>query len=511
MPVERSSNTAATGRDERSAERTLGALAWIVLALTVGPIGTAAFVLGFGHGESPCILCWAQRTGMVLVALTGLFILRYGPRPRYVGFAIVVAAFGVYMALRHSALHLSRDIGQGFSAEILGAHTNTWSLFIFWAAVVVMGVLLMTLRDGQLARRVRDLSRFERVVAWIFLAAVAGNALQAFASTGPPPFVGQSDPVRFSFDPVHWVWSLEEYAPASLGLRGRFAVPRPDSTAFDPDPAHGPFARLASLAQVAPSRRLPPIDGGGAISGLAYDAARDRFVVTTDHAVATFDGALSRPLARVVIDPNFSVDLARFGDIAVLGGGELLAVSENKSYVLLRDDPGADTVASWRYFLVPGPFAEMARGRFATVRAKMAFVRAAAFDAAAGSIWTVSLPNPRSPRLVLSRFDRADLTLSQELLPSIDPASGPALAPGRAIDALSVTAATMHAGRLWAVSAAYSTLVAIDPANGRIVAAWAVPGLRRPAGLAVREGQLLVLGEDGDIATLPVPSVDARP
>ena len=87
----------------------LAALSWIVLALTVGPIGTAAYVLGFLHGESPCILCWAQRTGMVLIALTGLFILRFGPRPRYVGFAVLLGAAGVYMALRHSALHVARD------------------------------------------------------------------------------------------------------------------------------------------------------------------------------------------------------------------------------------------------------------------------------------------------------------------------------------------------------------------------------------------------------------------
>ena len=51
-------------------------LAAAVLALCLGPIGIAAFVLGLGLGESPCVLCWAQRTGMILIALTGLLILR---------------------------------------------------------------------------------------------------------------------------------------------------------------------------------------------------------------------------------------------------------------------------------------------------------------------------------------------------------------------------------------------------------------------------------------------------
>ena len=36
-----------------------------VLALVVGPVGIAVFVLGFVYGDSPCVLCWAQRTGMV--------------------------------------------------------------------------------------------------------------------------------------------------------------------------------------------------------------------------------------------------------------------------------------------------------------------------------------------------------------------------------------------------------------------------------------------------------------
>ena len=107
-----------------------------VLGLVVGPIGIAVFVLGFGLGDSPCVLCWAQRTGMVLIALTGLFVIRFGPRPRYIGLAVLLAGFGLYMGLRHSSLHLWRDVGQGFSAEILGAHTYTWSMFIYWVSVV---------------------------------------------------------------------------------------------------------------------------------------------------------------------------------------------------------------------------------------------------------------------------------------------------------------------------------------------------------------------------------------
>src|SRR5512139_1233253 len=172
-----------------------------VLALVIGPIGIAVFILGFGLGDSPCVLCWAQRTGMVLIALTGLFIIRFGPRPSYIGLAVLQAGFGLYMGLRHSSLHLWRDVGQGFSAEIFGAHTYTWSMFIYWVCVVMMGALLLMLNDGEASSEARRLRPLERVTLWLFLVAAAGNAVQAFASTGPPPYMGQGDPIRFSFNP----------------------------------------------------------------------------------------------------------------------------------------------------------------------------------------------------------------------------------------------------------------------------------------------------------------------
>ena len=53
-----------------------------VLALSIVPVGGAVFVLGFGAGDSPCVMCWEQRIGMIIIALIGLFVLRYGPRPK---------------------------------------------------------------------------------------------------------------------------------------------------------------------------------------------------------------------------------------------------------------------------------------------------------------------------------------------------------------------------------------------------------------------------------------------
>ena len=40
---------------------------------------------------------------------------------------------------------------------------------------------------------------------------VGSNAVQAFISTGPFPYIGQSDPVRFSWNLKESVWSMENW------------------------------------------------------------------------------------------------------------------------------------------------------------------------------------------------------------------------------------------------------------------------------------------------------------
>jgi disulfide bond formation protein DsbB len=475
-------------------------LAVAVLALVAGPIFTAVFVLGFVQGDSPCILCWAQRTGMILVAVTGLFILRYGPRPRYIGLVVLIATWGVYMGIRHSALHVGRDVGQGFSLSILGAHTYTWSFFIFWSTLVLVGGLVAGVKDSQPWRVARQLVPVERVAGWLLLVVVAANAVQAFASTGPPPYVGQSDPVRFSWNPRHWIWSMDEWKPAPIGWRGRFSVPLPDVSGVAVSPAAGPLAAVPAVAM----RPLPPLplSGPDLLTGLAYDAATDRFAVTGQHSITLLSGRHDRVVARVVVDPGYSVDLARFGDVAFLDSHTVMALSENKSYVVVKEGGQRDDPETFRFFLDnPYGFEEVTRGRFATVRARMNYVLALAWDSGRASLYTVAVPHPRSPRLVVSRFDRTDMTSSEEFLPALDPASGLALKNGRSLDEFVVSAAASHDGRLYALSAAYSTLIAIDPLTHSIVAAWALPGVERPVGLAFKSETMYVVDADGRMWT----------
>ena len=484
-------------------------LALAVLAVAVVPVGGAVFVLGFVYGDSPCVMCWEQRVGMALVALVGLFVLRFGARPKYVGLSIVVGAWGVFMGLRHVGMHAARDIGQGFSAEILGAHTYTWSLFIFWVCIVTMGVLLMMLQRGNLDASARTLRPLEKLAMAVFLVVIAGNVVQAFASTGPPPYMGQGDPVRFSFNPKHWVWSLEEWSNLTSldrwSLRGRWAAEKPSLTGVSADPAGSPLADVPVLAIQDQRRLAMPLRG--TVTDIAYDAATDRFLVTTQHGVYILDGGLQKVVRYTVVDPGYSVDLGDFAGAAFLDSRTVMAVGENKSYVVLREDDKADADGNFRYFLESfDRFSEVARSRLGTVRARMMYTMSLAFDPAVKSVYAVTVPNSKSKRLTVSRFDRRDLTLSEEFVPVVKPDAGPTLRDKRSLDEFYVTGAAIEDGRMYAISAAFSTLLTIDLATHAIVAAHAIRGVEHPTGIAIKGEQLYIACDDGRIVTVPKPT-----
>jgi disulfide bond formation protein DsbB len=480
-------------------------LAVAVLVLAIVPIGTAVFVLGFMSGDSPCVMCWEQRTGMALIALTGLFILRYGPRPKYIGLSVLVGAWGLFMGMRHVGMHAARDVGQGFSIEILGAHTYTWALFIYWICIVIMGLLLTMLREPELQAAPRRLRALESAAMIVFLVVVAGNIVQAFASTGPPPYVGQGDPIRFSFNPRHWVWSLEEYSMAPVSLRGRWASETPDVWLANIDPASAPLAGLPALTVKRQARISVPL--AGTVTDLAYDAAGDRFLVTTQQGIYLLDAALGRLLRYTIVDTGFAVDLGRFAGAAFLDPSTVIAVGENKSFVVLKENDKADADRNFRFFLESADrFDEVSRGRFGTVRARMMYTMSAAFDPATASIYTVTVPNTKVKRLVVSRFDRRDMTLSEEFSPALAPDAGVSVAGAkRSLDELYVTGAAVADGKLYAISAAHGVLLTIDLASHAVVAAHRITGLGHPVGLAIRGGELYLADPDGSMRIVDRP------
>ena len=478
-------------------------LAWAVILLTAGPVGIAV-VLGIAFGESPCILCWAQRVSMVLMALAGLFVLRYGPRPRYLGTVVLLGAWGTFMAIRHSALHLARDVGQGFAASFFGAHTYVWSWVIHFVVLVVLAVLLILLRDDSVERGTRELGRTGRFAMGLFMVVVGANAVQAFVSTGPPPFMGQGDPIRFSWNPQNWVWMFRGELRGAVTLRGAWDIPEPDPAHVeaDADPASGPLADVTSLPVQAWEEIAVPLDGR--LTDLARDPATGRFLAVTDrYVVYVLDAALSTVEHRVRLDPMFSVDILAPSGAAFLGD-TLVVGTINKSYLLLRPDPAADEGYEWRHFLeTSGGMSELRRSRFATVRARLMYVSSLAYDRTAHEMVTVSVPSPRQRRMVVSTFDARDFMLASEFLPRLGP--GLALGEKRALAEYVVTGAVVEEGLLYAVSAAYSTLLVIDLASKTVVGAHAIPGIDQPVGLAVRGTELLIAQADGRIAVVARP------
>ena len=121
-------------------EKTFNAILSLSALAIAAVLGVASFYLGFIDKESPCIICWATRMLMIGVVMFAFLIVRYGPKPQYVGWIIFIAVFGMFAGFRHSSGSFAWDIHQGWWAELLGAHTYTWPI------VIQAMVLLFTAR-----------------------------------------------------------------------------------------------------------------------------------------------------------------------------------------------------------------------------------------------------------------------------------------------------------------------------------------------------------------------------
>jgi hypothetical protein len=277
-----------------------------------------------------------------------------------------------------------------------------------------------------------------------------------------------------------------------------WAIDEPSLAGLPSDPGAGPIAN-APVLPVARELKL-----GFALPGvptdLAYDAATAQFLITTEHGVYLADETLTKLNRYTVVDAGFSVDLGRFAGAAFLDKGMVLAVGENKSFVVLEPSDKADAAANFRFFLESfDRFDERARSRFGTVRARTMYVMSAAYDPGSNSVYTVTVPNNKVKRLIVSRFDRNDMTLSEEFAPTLATDTGLTLTGKQTLNDFYVTGATIAGGKMYAISAAFDTLLTIDLQARTVIAARAVPGLGRPVGIAARGNELYILGESGTV------------
>ena len=178
---------------------------------------------------------------MAYIGVVALFMVRYGFFSPFLATMLVMAAVGLYMSFRHYGNHAMRDVGQGFGLDVFGIHTQFWAEIVFWCVVFLFGLAVFAsapLVAEFKGKAFRPMTKFNRVAFGIVTAIIASNCFQALWSTGVPPFWGQGDPVRFSFNPKYVIWSSDSWEGMWSGIDflGKRNVKDPDF-AYKPNAA----------------------------------------------------------------------------------------------------------------------------------------------------------------------------------------------------------------------------------------------------------------------------------
>ncbi|MDL0089810.1 disulfide bond formation protein B [Campylobacter gastrosuis] len=203
-----------------------------VIALILLPVGIACVVLGFGMGDSPCVMCWAERITMIAIALIALLMVRYGIKRSYLAALILMACWGLFNGFIHYSIDGTfggyLDIKQGFGLEILGAHTQFWVMVVDFFVLVFLAIILLFSKNLGAIMQKSEEGKYGKFLAYlplgkfanlVFLIIVGANCIQAFITSGPPPYFGSSTPPRMSMDTSKWFWEMDHW---QSGLDFRF-------------------------------------------------------------------------------------------------------------------------------------------------------------------------------------------------------------------------------------------------------------------------------------------------
>ena len=493
------------------------------LLIMVLPVGLATIWLGFMRGESPCTLCGYERFGMVVVAVLALFIMRYGPRRKYVFTLTLAAFFFLYTTVRHWGNHIHKDAGQGLAESVLGAHTYTWGVFVYWVVVLACGVAMLWIGKDralleQFAERkkvVKPLSLYGLVSGLVVLALILANSVQFFLLTGPPPFAGTGSPARFTPNVAqaskYWsagLWSrigvpqLHDYTPPMVHIPGEYEVEH-DAASAGADA--GPITDLAGSLTLVDSTELgfeaTGIFGDGNAGGIAYDAANDQFgIVSTHGGLYYVDDDFASVQSSAVIDLVNGPDKAYTTDATFFGPGELIAGAWNKTIYGTVQVPAAEVDADveWKDFrettgdLMP-VFGSRNHPALGTSRARSAFILSVAMDHNSGLYSVVSVPSPNSPDIVVSQF-ADDHGLSKENV--LDVSAGVSLRDGAELSDYYPVGSDIADGKMYILSRNYQTLLVVDMDTVEVVEAWELPEIGDYHGIAVTDDAMFVLSHD---------------
>lgn len=458
----------------------LSLAAILIIAL---PVGIANFIFGYVFGDSPCTLCWGQRQSMIYIGVTALFLLRYGFKPKYLAMMLIITAVGLWESFYHLGNHGLEDVGQGFGLAIFGLHTQFWAEVVFWAVIVFLGVIfffapcVQGFLDEMNGEKFRKLTTANIVAFWVFFIVVASNIVQAFISTGPPPFWGQGDPVRYSWDPKYTIWSSEGWNDmrAPTNFLGKRDVNFPDlglsptkDFEFNNDYKNSPLniekeLKFDGFKEISLNLNSP-------ISDLNYKDGK-MLIATEEYGLYITDKNLDKISSHLVLDKYFSATVERFAGVNLIGDN-IRIMGINKTSVDVKENENADEVANFRYFLEGADkFEELGRDRLKTSRAKNFYILSARSDDKYTYMLTV--PNNKYKDLYVVEQLNSDKGLAAEWTPDLD--SNLSLKNGRSINELYISALALNEGKLYAASKAYNTLIVIDPKEKSIIDVYGLP------------------------------------
>ncbi|HEB9289394.1 TPA: disulfide bond formation protein B [Campylobacter coli] len=486
---------------------TLMCLAGFLIILL--PVGIANFVFGYMWGDSPCTLCWGQREAMIFIGVMALFIVRYGMKGKYLAALLIMTAVGLYQSFAHYGNHAHRDLDQGFGLAVFGIHTYFWAEVVFWAVVLLLGVMFAFAPkfgsfDKELnGEKFRKFTKFSFAAVLISTIIVASNVFQAFVSTGIPPYVGQGDPVRFSLNPKYIIWSTGGWNGLwqNISFLGKRDVKAPDyafapaseklGIKFDNDTNNSPFAEIDDELKIIDEQT---INFDKAINTLDY--INDEFVASSKWDVAFLDNNFSTK-EGFELDPYFSATIDPIIGIIPYKENKFLLMGSNKSFLRFAKNPNADEALQYADFVkgndrFEGQGKDLGRGRLDTVRAKFNHVASMTTDD--HYLYLATVPNNKdSKTFVISKISLKDLVLSAEFTPKAE------LKEGKTLGDLYITSMAFKDDEIYALSKNHNVIVIIDPTKEKVVKTIAFPSsITNARSIFFKDGRIHILSyQDG--------------
>lgn len=489
-----------------------------VLLILIIPVGMANIVLGYFVNESPCTSCWWTRIAMILVGVLGIFVLRYGPMLRYLILIYMSALFGLYNSIRHTSYHVVNDIGQGFGGDIFGVHTYTWGIFVFFMVLLVTSLLsIFYLKNKELCSIMAEeklvenkLSLFSTIVVALALFIIASNAFQAFFTNGIPPFTGKGNPERLSFNLARAssMWTAKKWKSllGPYSLRGGYDIDKPyvagigKAEGFVLDPSKGPVQLTASPLALVDSSPLS-IAIKGSIRGIDYDPKSGHFgIITSKDYVYYTDNTLKKVVYEGALDTiNGSSQIGTIVDASFVSSDELYILGMSKTIFGIKaiEPSKVDKYVQWRNFYTSSDELTSSHdyAKLRSIRAHKSYTLAMAKDSTSPYLYLLNVPNKRSKKLILLKFDTRDSLLTRELI--VIPSKDIRLKEKRSLDEFYITAMHFYKDKILAISYTYNTLLVINKQSAQVESAYALPKLGYINSMAI-EGANLVLSSSKD-------------